>query len=198
MLDSNFDEMMLGLKYLAADSDVRKSIMSPQVKMMGKRELKTDIDGLFLCHVTKYFPESGVIYPRRTININGISPLFLRVVNQSLSLFRNTVHFSVNHLVGSHTGFDTNDLGIAVLIPMELAKKRVVGGYIEDVMVFGSLQIPAGSTIIIPSSSREDLRSKIALLPSGVNVELWFSFKIQHLAFNINYIFPSTLFRFTN
>ncbi len=173
MLDSSFEDMMVGFNFLAADNDARKSIMSPQVKMMEKRELKTDIKGLFLCHVTKYFPEGGVIYPRRTIEINGRSPLFLGVLNQSLTLGRSTMHFAVNHLVGSHIGFDTNDLDIIVMIPLELMKKRVAGGYIEDVIVFGRLEIPVGSTIMIPSSSIKALNSKIAMLPSGVNVEFY-------------------------
>ena len=91
--------------------------------------------GLIITHLTDYAPTNGFINSFRT----------------ATGATRDSVHFSVNHAVNSHSGGNWDNKLYAVLIPMEKAlsgNNRFVGGVAADFYSKGRVCIPNGSVIV--------------------------------------------------
>lgn len=85
----------------------------------------------------------------------------------------------MNHTVKSHGVYGSFGAPtIAVIIPLNAVKDRVVGGYIENIIFQGPLTIPAGSTILISASRKEELSSYVSSLPFDISIK-YFSSTIE-------------------
>ena len=100
-------------------------------------------ENLVLVHMTDYLPENGVIKSTReaTRDANGAG------------LYRDTVHFALNHGVYEHQLNSWNDKKVAVLAPLDgvmksSPKENIVGGTIMDFFIKKSVKIPKGSVIV--------------------------------------------------
>jgi hypothetical protein len=128
-------------------------------------------ESLVLCHKTKYFPKAGYVHPRVDIDRDDSWPEYVKMGNVFLSIMRATRHFTVNHIVENHRDYSSVDEeALLIVSPLERNRDRIMGGYIEDIMIFGTWRIPDGSTIFIPQSSEERFKEELEQLPSNIRV----------------------------
>ncbi|ETO13953.1 hypothetical protein RFI_23415 [Reticulomyxa filosa] len=95
---------------------------------------KTDKNGLYLCHMTSYFPQNGIIYPR-------------------------------------HANFKIVKDPIAIVIPFTSIQERILGGFIEDIIIFGPLSLPDNSIILIHENRKSSIQKYIDILPGNIEIE---------------------------
>lgn len=117
----------------------------PGFKAQRLRSIKNiTTDNLVAVHMTNYMPTGGVIKTTKaaTKDINGISE------------YRDTVHFSLNHVVENHTvGNNWKDYPVAVLTPLKglmggNKKINIIGGEIDDFFIKKSVRLPEGTVIV--------------------------------------------------
>lgn len=150
-----------------------------QMKRVAGRKPKNDIDGLHLVHLTRYFPTDGEIHPRQSLSFEIVESEEKKALLDCLSITRQTVHFTVNHSVKAHGVYGSFGVPtIAVIAPLSSVKDGVIGGYIEDIIFHGTFTIPAGSTILVSESRKNELSEAIAMLPYDITVK-FFNSKIE-------------------
>lgn len=100
-------------------------------------------DNLVAVHMTNYMPTGGLIKTTKeaTKDINGVAE------------YRDTVHFSLNHVVQDHTFGAWSDKKVAILAPLKglmngEQKFNVVGGEIKDFFIRKSVNLPEGTIIV--------------------------------------------------
>lgn len=93
-------------------------------------------DGLALVHLTDFAPTEGII----------------KSAKDAIGWSRNSVHFSVNHSVVSHSMGNWSTRKYAVIMPFEKTVKtkgnKIIGGVATDLYSRGSIKIPKGSVIV--------------------------------------------------
>lgn len=159
-----------------------KKIIHDQYNVIKKQGLskinEKDLDRLYLCHVTSFFPQEGVIIPRKSYQLSLFEKykILEEVVIKAFSTLRPTIHFSINSIAESHKehgGFDKNSF--VILDKIQHAKRHIVGGYIEDLFVIGAYQLSSEATILVPKHYKENplIQSKIRTLPEGVKISYY-------------------------
>lgn len=123
------------------------------------------VDKFVAVHMTDYSPNRGVIKSTRdaTKDPNGVAEV------------RNTVHFSLNHVVESHGFGNWDNKSFAILAPLkkfiENCKENIVGGVVQDFFMKNSVKLPEGTIIIRKSSQIPEGKLKV------INAEVLDEFK---------------------
>jgi len=155
--------------------DIILDCVSKQKNRLSNLSYYEGIDDLYVFHLTKFFPEKGYIFPRmNTVRQTPagevkIGSSAVEMLNSYISLARPTIHFTLNHLVEAHSEYKSEHnqyKNIVVISPFNKAKNEIIGGYIEDLMMFGSYRIPDGSYILIP----EGLNVDTSQISDGITV----------------------------
>ena len=93
-------------------------------------------EGIVLVHLTDFAPTDGIIQSARN----------------AIGYTRDSVHFSINHSVVSHSMGDWASKKYAIILPFEKTIKtkgnKIVGGFPADLYSKGSIRIPKGSVIV--------------------------------------------------
>lgn len=128
-----------------------------------KKEFKTPflpLDKLYLVHCLPFnyfFEQVTELNNPKTDNLYLINKG--ECINKGLNKFLNwkriTIHFTINHKVYAHSGFNKRNNNVAVILNMDCALdvkegNQLYGGYLEDLFFIGPVKIPKGSTIILP------------------------------------------------
>jgi hypothetical protein len=134
------------------------------LRQKGHHKLDNSVDKLYLCHVTKFFPKTGVIKPRMILK-KAKEP-----VASLLSVVRPTVHFTLNYLVQETEEFNLKDRKFAIIDRYESSQNQMVGGYLEDIFCIGPYKLSKDAAILVPNSLKEDvqLQEEIAKLNGRV------------------------------
>ena len=110
-----------------------------------------------LVHMTNYLPKDGQILSCKNSlkDANGISP------------YRNTVHFSINHVVPpTNTGQSWGNHNIGIIAPFNKVmdttpQKDIIGGQFNDFYFHNGIKLPEGSVIVRKSNSVPSGKLKI-------------------------------------
>ncbi|STX37314.1 hypothetical protein [Legionella feeleii] len=131
---------------------------------------------LYICHVTSYFPENGIIYPRATFNLpemHNLSTEMAAVATRALSIPRPTVHFAINSIAESHTshsGF--SETPFIIIEKLQEGASQIRGGYIEDLFCIGKFRLSSNAILLLHTSyqSNTAIQDKIKSIPKGIKV----------------------------
>ena len=127
-----------------------------------QRKLRSNINPkqLVAVHTTDYFPEKGIIRPtghhlHKKISVEipaqrtkmGVIPGIK--VGLDFHLPRETIHFALNGLVGSHMYGNFDGRKYTILVPFEKMIDNVIYINPQDTWTFGALVLPKGVDIIV-------------------------------------------------
>lgn len=156
-----------------------KDFLQKQYQAVYKQKLRKitqiDLDQLYLCHATSFFPGKGIIIPRVNyrINLPESHKRLSEVLGCALSNVRPTVHFCINNVYAEHSEYGgLENKNFVILEKLKNAKGKVIGGYLEDMFALGSYQLSPEASILIPEHYKKDplIQSKIKHLPEGVTI----------------------------
>lgn len=120
------------------------------------------LSDLVLVHKTDYIPIDGVIKSSKDAGVLGDASIWINDQEYIVDVpsERESVHFSLNGEVTSHTLGDWDESKYAIIIPFEkIDKDNIVGGITVDTYTKGSVQIPQGSYILCPQTEIERIES---------------------------------------
>ncbi len=134
----------MGIEKIAL-SAFRSRMFSSQSKKMFSFAKKSNIfskngelnkKGLALVHLTDFAPKNGIIQSAK----------------DAVGYTRNSVHFSTNHSVVSHSMGNWVERQYSIIMPFNKTLKekgnKIVGGIATDLYSRGSVRIPKGSVIV--------------------------------------------------
>jgi len=131
---------------LLAESGVRNGVRMDLNRFRDERyrarlEELRNLDGQFvMVHATDYVPKDGVVRPTGEFE-PGIA--------------RDSIHFSLNSLVGSHAYGNWASKGVVILVPFQGASSWVHNFNPVDTFGFGKLVLPEGSTVLVAKEKAE-------------------------------------------
>lgn len=145
-----------------------------QYKEFSSADIKRDLQDLYLCHVTSYFPLYGEIHPRAKYWASKMAlPEVKFSLEELFSLARPTVHFSLNsvaHPNENHKGFKRNSF--VILDDLKSSTEQIAGGFIEDLFCVGPFRLSDKATVLVPKemADQEAVVHGISTLPKEVKV----------------------------
>jgi hypothetical protein len=142
----------------------KREYENPQEYLAKQRALRGQIDPrkLIAVHLTKYFPQGGII--KTTSNFK----LLFEDYGVERRTPRGTIHFSLNGTVSAHSGGEWSSSKYAILIPLEKIMPKVQVLNPIDTFVFGDLPLPPGTDIICsPGAAAEKLPGVRIIQGSG-------------------------------
>ncbi|NNM44375.1 MAG: hypothetical protein HKM07_08570 [Chlamydiae bacterium] len=151
-----------------------RSLIEQETAICTKANRKPDssITNLYLCHATRFLPREGIIHPRMKFNGNT-TPGLIPTIERVFSIFRPTVHFSVNSIASAHSAYaQASKPRFIIIDKLTNALDSISGGYLEDMFCIGPYRISNEATILIPESSKMDseLQDKIKKLNGRVEI----------------------------
>lgn len=147
--------------------------------------LPAPFDKMYLIHGTNFFPQNGRILARSSIQLqnalgsflkfepkNGFYSAILESINKIISIYRSTVHFSINSVVESHESYDDTCNTIVIIDKFVNGLSQLIGGIAEDFFSFGSYNLSKDAVILVPKwrESDKDTQKQIQSLPQGIQV----------------------------
>jgi len=116
-----------------------------------------------LVHVTDFAPQNSTIYtPKDTGKKYKLDKCIINGKNYEEQIerkeARDTVHFSVNHMVSPNDGGDWKDKRYAIFTPWnEISQDEIIGGVPVDIFTQGSIEVK-NAYMLCPKGEKENIQ----------------------------------------
>ena len=120
------------------------------------------LEDFVLVHKTRYIPEDGLIKTRKGTGLTSSTSLASdKIGTLEYAEERNTIHFSVNGEVSSHSYGNWEDCQYAIITPfVKMPPNQLRSGAVMDTYFEGDVNLPNEAIILCPKSEIELVRSK--------------------------------------
>lgn len=131
-------------------------------KIINNPERYDGMENFVLVHKTNYIPEGGRIRTAKESNVTNDGYFALdRVGSYKYAVERNTIHFSVNGEVSSHSYGNWDDTKYAIVIPLgDMPIKNLRSAAVMDTFFESGIQMPKKAIFLCPEEDLDKVKAQ--------------------------------------
>jgi hypothetical protein len=180
-VQKDFDEQEVidAVKWLSKDRDAQRN-KSESIKAYLERseKIKAEMNyhQLVAVHVVDYFPKNGIMKPLSRAK-EWLKTFRQEQKLEKLEYFpRETLHFCLNGMAGSHFYGNFKGRQYAIIIPAHLIRSRIFCLFGVDTFVIGDLELPKGSYVLVFEGEKTDaekIREKYKKISGKAEIKVY-------------------------